>query len=270
MDWMDREAIQHLYGGCKGRFNTVFDWTRKEMTPYGKIVICFNTYFMRDGWYRNNRTRYEDPVTLQIGWRGIPLDGVDANVHVWSRKRDVVYVFKGTQSWRYDNENNQVFQKHPEGHQKDSQGCLIPMTQPFMTGGTPSHPKPLGNCVSTFGNLVNGKLVYAFDVEANSLARGFPKNIRDVFPPVVSGDHPDGNIDAAYFSYTHKAVFLLQGTRFWQVVGSREFAGAGPFFTTEEPAATQGGGSAEASLDATRINEISHADGAQATAAPER
>ncbi|KAF3704285.1 Matrix metallopeptidase-21 [Channa argus] len=69
------------------------------MTPYGKIVICFNTYFMRDGWYRNNRTRYEDPVTLQIGWRGIPLDGVDANVHVWSRKRDVVYVFKGTQSW---------------------------------------------------------------------------------------------------------------------------------------------------------------------------
>lgn len=64
--------------------------------------------------------------------------------------------------------------------------------------------------------------MYAFSVDANSLARGFPKNIRDVFPPLESGDHPDGNIDAAYFSYTHNAVFLLKDTRFWQVVGSRD------------------------------------------------
>lgn len=64
--------------------------------------------------------------------------------------------------------------------------------------------------------------MYAFNVAANSLARGFPKNIRDVFPPVVSGDHPDGNVDAAYFSYTHNALFLLKGQRFWQVVGSRD------------------------------------------------
>lgn len=87
-------------GGCKGRFSTVFDWVRKEKTPYGEVVIRFNTYFMRDGWYwlyenRNNRTRYGDPVALQIGWRGIPTDGVDAYVHVWSRKRDDVYFFKG-------------------------------------------------------------------------------------------------------------------------------------------------------------------------------
>lgn len=72
------------------------------------------------------------------------------------------------------------------------------------------------------GNDYLFKQVYAFDVAANSLARGFPKNIRAVFPPVVSGDHPDGNIDAAYFSYTHNAIFLLKGTRFWQVAGSRE------------------------------------------------
>ena len=65
------------------------------------------------------------------------------------------------------------------------------------------------------------KQVYAFSVEANSLARGFPKNIRDVFPPVESGDHPDGNIDAAYFSYSHNAIFLFKGTHFWRVVGSR-------------------------------------------------
>lgn len=87
-------------GGCKGRFSTVFDWIRKERTPYGEVVIRFNTYFLRDGWYwlyenRKNRTRFGDPVALQIGWRGIPMDGVDACVHVWSRKRDAVYFFKG-------------------------------------------------------------------------------------------------------------------------------------------------------------------------------
>lgn len=79
----------------------MFDWIRKEKTPYGEVVIRFNTYFMRDGWYwlyenKSNRTRYGDPVALQIGWRGIPMDGVDAYVHVWSRKRDAMYFFKGS------------------------------------------------------------------------------------------------------------------------------------------------------------------------------
>lgn len=78
----------------------MFDWIRKEKTPYGEVAIRFNTYFVRDGWYwlyenRNNRTRYGDPVALQAGWRGIPVDGVDAHVHVWSRRRDAVYFFKG-------------------------------------------------------------------------------------------------------------------------------------------------------------------------------
>lgn len=57
---------------------------------------------------------------------------------------------------------------------------------------------------------------------ANRLARGFPKDIRVAFPAVESGDHPGGNVDAAYFSYTHGAVFLLKGTRFWRVAGGRE------------------------------------------------
>lgn len=84
----------------------MFDWIRKEKTPYGEVVVRFNTYFMRDGWYwlyenRNNRTRFGDPVALQIGWRGIPMDGVDAYVHVWSRKKDAIYFFKGrTQNQR--------------------------------------------------------------------------------------------------------------------------------------------------------------------------
>uniref|UniRef100_I3KGC1 Matrix metallopeptidase 21 n=1 Tax=Oreochromis niloticus TaxID=8128 RepID=I3KGC1_ORENI len=221
MDWMDRKAIQQLYGGCKGRFNTVFDWIRKEKTPYGEVVIRFNTYFMRDGWYwlyenRNNRTRYGDPVPLQTGWHGIPMDGVDAHVHVWSRKRDAVYFFRGTQFWRYDSENDQVFGQDSEGHQYPK----------LISEGFPGVPSPIDTAFydrrDSHIYFFKNNLVYAFSVEANNLARGFPKNIRDVFPPVVNTDHPDGNIDAAYFSYTHNAIFLLKGIRFWQVVGSRD------------------------------------------------
>ncbi|KAM4715207.1 matrix metallopeptidase-21 [Anableps anableps] len=221
MDWMDRKAIQHLYGGCKGRFSTVFDWIRKEKTPYGDTIIRFNTYFMRDGWYwlyenKNNRTRYGDPVTLQIGWHGIPSDGVDAYVHVWSRKRDVVYFFRGLQFWRYDNENDQVFRHDSEGRQYPR----------LISEGFPGVPSPIDTAFydrrDSHIYFFRRTQVYAFSVETNSLANGFPKHIREVFPPVESGDHPDGNIDAAYFSYSHNALFLLKGTSFWRVVGSRE------------------------------------------------
>ena len=43
-----------------------------------------------------------------------------------------------------------------------------------------------------------------------------------MFPAVSGGDHPVANLDAAYFSYTHNALFLLKGTNYWRVVGSRE------------------------------------------------
>ncbi|XP_029953954.1 matrix metallopeptidase-21 [Salarias fasciatus] len=221
MDWMDRKEIQHLYGGCRGRFNTVFDWIRRERTSYGEVVLRFNTYFVRDGWYwlyenRNNRTRYGDPVALQAGWQGVPGDGVDAHVHVWSRRRDAVYFFKGTQFWRYDTENDRVFRQDPDGH-------IYPR---LISEGFPGVPGPIDTAFydrrDSHIYFFKGNQVYAFDVEANSLARGSPKNIRNVFPPVVSRDHPDGNVDAAYFSYTHNAIFLLKGTRFWQVAGSRD------------------------------------------------
>ncbi|XP_017289875.1 matrix metallopeptidase-21 [Kryptolebias marmoratus] len=221
MDWMDRKAIQHLYGACKGRFDTVFDWIRKEKTPSGDAIVRFNTYFLRDGWYwlyenRNNRTRYGDPVALQIGWHGLPSDGVDAHVHVWSRKRDAVYFFKGTQFWRYRIENDQVFIQEPDGHRYPR----------MISEGFPGVPAPIDTAFydrrDSHIYFFKGTLVYAFSVEGSSLARGFPKPIRDVFPPVERGDHPDGNIDAAYFSYTHGAIFLLKGTRFWRVAGSRE------------------------------------------------
>ncbi|KAK7918796.1 hypothetical protein WMY93_010080 [Mugilogobius chulae] len=142
MDWMDRKAIQNLYGGCRGRFNTVFDWIRRERTPRGEVVIRFNTYFMREGWYwlyenRNNRTRYGDPVSLQSGWRGLPLSGIDAFVHVWSRRSDQVYFFKGSQFWRYDTDQDQVFRR-------DSDGQTYPR---LISEGFPGVPSPIDTAV---------------------------------------------------------------------------------------------------------------------------
>ncbi|XP_010867071.2 matrix metallopeptidase-21 [Esox lucius] len=223
MDWTDRKAIQHLYGGCSGRFNTVFDWIRKERTQHGEAVVRFNTYFMRDGWYwlyenRNNRTRYGDPVALQVGWHGIPTDGVDACVHVWNRKADTdaVYFFKGTQYWRYDNDNDRVFTVDPEGHHYPR-----PISEGF-----PGIPSPIDTVFydrrDSHMYFFRGTNVYAFSVAANRLSRGFPRKITAVFPALTSGDHPGGNIDAAYFSYTHNAVFLFKDTRFWRVVGGRD------------------------------------------------
>ncbi|KAL0964783.1 hypothetical protein UPYG_G00328870 [Umbra pygmaea] len=223
MDWIDRKAIQHLYGGCKGRFNTVFDWIRKERTPHGDVAVRFNTYFMRDGWYwlyenRNNRTRYGDPVALQVGWHGIPTDGVDACVHVWNRKTDTdaVYFFKGTQYWRYDSENDRVFTVDPDGHHYPR-----PIAEGF-----PGIPGPIDTVFYDRRDahlyFFKGTNVYGFSVAANRLSRGFPRKITAAFPALQAGDHPGGNIDAAYFSYTHNAVFLFKDTRFWRVVGGRD------------------------------------------------
>ncbi|XP_045074852.1 matrix metallopeptidase-21-like [Coregonus clupeaformis] len=219
INWMDRKAIQHLYGGCKGQFNTVFDWIRKERTQYGEVVIRFNTYFMRDGWYwlyenRTNRTRYGDPVALQVGWHGIPTDGVDACVHVWNRNTDAVYFFKGTQYWEYDDGKDQVLTVDPEGHRYPR----------LISEGFPGVPSPIDTAFydrrDSYIYFFKGTNVYAFDVTANSLAPGFPRKITAVFPAVVPGDHPGGNIDASYFSYTHNAVFLFKDAQFWRVAAA--------------------------------------------------
>ncbi|XP_035259612.1 matrix metallopeptidase-21 [Anguilla anguilla] len=221
IDWLDRKAIQHLYGACNGRFSTVFDWIRKERTPYGEEVIRFNTYFMRDGWYwmyenRSNRTRYGDPVAVQAGWHGIPADGVDAYVHVWTWSTDAVYFFKGTQYWRYDSENDRVYKEDPKGHRYPR----------LISEGFPGVPGPIDTAFYNRRDnhiyFFKGPDVYSFDVSANAKARGFPKRIDEIFPAAVPGDHPGGYLDAAYFSYTHNAVFLLKGTRFWRVVSGKD------------------------------------------------
>ncbi|MBN3283716.1 MMP21 protein, partial [Polyodon spathula] len=71
LDWMDRKAIQQIYGACENSFSTVFDWVYNETNQFGELAYRFNTYFFRISWYwmyenRNNRTRYGDPNLLGV------------------------------------------------------------------------------------------------------------------------------------------------------------------------------------------------------------
>ncbi|XP_067285703.1 matrix metallopeptidase-21-like [Pseudorasbora parva] len=221
IDWMDRKSIQSLYGVCKGRFSTAFDWIRKEQTAYGEVVVRFNTYFMRDGWYwlyenRNNRTRFGDPVAVRLGWHGLPSGGVDAYVHVWNRKTDAVYFFKGVQYWRYDPENDQVFAEDSDGH---SYPRLISEGFPGVSGPVDTAYYDRRDAHIYF---FKGSRVFRFDVRMNRLASSSPQNLSAVFPAVIPGNHPVGHLDVAYFSYTHNAVFLLKGSRFWRVASGRD------------------------------------------------
>ncbi|XP_067884758.1 matrix metalloproteinase-21-like isoform X2 [Heterodontus francisci] len=101
LDWDDRKAIQQIYGVCEGRFNTVFDWVRREENEFGEVTYRFNTYFLRHSWYwmyenRFNRTRYGDPIPLVVGWRGLPSSDIDGFVHIWTWNKDVTLFFKET------------------------------------------------------------------------------------------------------------------------------------------------------------------------------
>ncbi|XP_039507116.1 matrix metallopeptidase-21 [Pimephales promelas] len=220
LDWMDRKSIQSLYGVCTGGFSTVFDWIRKEQTPYGEVVVRFNTYFMRGGLYwlyenRKNRTRFGDPVAVQVGWHGLPSGGVDAYIHVWNRKTDAVYFFKGVQYWRYDSENDQVFTEDSDGH---SYPRLISEGFPGVSGPLDTAYYDRRDAHIYF---FKGSQVFRFDVRRNRLASSSPRLLSEVFPAFVPGNHPIGHLDAAYFSYTHNSVFLLKGSGFWRVSSRR-------------------------------------------------
>ncbi|KAK3559787.1 hypothetical protein QTP86_020716 [Hemibagrus guttatus] len=232
LDWLDRKAIQNLYvfllpsvpplsGGCRGRFSTMFDWIRKERTPYGEVVVRFSTYVMRNGWYwlyenRSNRTRYGDPISVQVGWHGLPSSGVDAYVHVWSRETDAAYFFAGAQYWKYDSENDQVFSE-------DADGRRYPR---LISEGFPGVPSPVDTAYYDRRDahiyFFRGSMVYRFSVQANKLAAKSPQKITELFPALTPGDHPMSNLDAAYFSYTHNTLFLIKGASYWRVVGRRE------------------------------------------------
>ncbi|KAG8435488.1 hypothetical protein GDO86_013427 [Hymenochirus boettgeri] len=221
LDWSDRKAIQSLYGSCEGPFDTAFDWIYKEKNQYGELVVRYNTYFFRNSWYwmyenRSNRTRYGDPLAISRGWHGIPAQGIDAFVHVWTWTKDASYFFKGSQYWRYDRENDKAYAE-------DSQGTQYPR---LISEGFPGIPSPVNAAFFDrrlqYIYFFQNTQVFAFDINRNSVVPNFPRRIIDFFPPVAANDHPRGNIDAAYYSYTYNSLFLFKGRDFWKVVSNRD------------------------------------------------
>ncbi|XP_045710506.1 matrix metalloproteinase-21 [Phyllostomus hastatus] len=218
LDWSDRKAIQKLYGSCEGAFDTAFDWIRRERNHHGEVTVRFSTYFFRRSWYwlyenRNNRTRYGDPIPILAGWHGLPAQDIDAFVHVWTWGRDERYFFKGTQYWRYDSDRDQA-------HTEDEQGKAYPR---LISEGFPGVPSPLDTAFydrrKQLIYFFRGSLVFAFDVNRNRVLGSYPKQMADAFPAVEPRDHPLRDLDAAYYSYAHKAVFLLKGSAYWRVAG---------------------------------------------------
>ncbi|XP_073408839.1 matrix metalloproteinase-21 [Dendrobates tinctorius] len=221
LDWSDRKAIQNLYGSCEGPFDAVFDFVRKERNQYGKIAGWYNTYFFRKGWYwmyenRNNRTRYGDPIAIASGWQGIPVENIDAFVHVWTWTKDIYYFFKGTLYWRYDSENDKAFSE-------DTQGKTYPR---LISQGFPGIPSPINTAYFDRRTqsiyFFKGSQVFVFDVNKNLVVPTFPKKIEDVFPAIVRNNHPRTNVDAAYYSYSHACLFLFKGKHFWRVVSDQD------------------------------------------------
>ncbi|XP_067909448.1 matrix metallopeptidase-21 [Heterodontus francisci] len=216
LDWLDRKAIQQLYGVCESPFDTVFDWIHREKNQYGEMMIQFNTYFFRNELYwlyenRSNRTRYGDPIALSVGWKGIPSSGIDAFVHVWTWTRDAIYFFKGTQYWRYNSENDQTYTE-------DTEGNKYPM---LISEGFPGVQSPIDTAFyyRTDQNIYffKGSNVTTFNVNTNQI-NGYSKRIIDVFPPVALNDHPIENLNAVYYSYHYRSIFFFKSNFFWKVV----------------------------------------------------
>ncbi|XP_041050345.1 matrix metalloproteinase-21-like [Carcharodon carcharias] len=227
LGWLDRKAIQRLYGVCEGAFSTVFDWVYQRENSDGTVTYHFNTYFFRKSWYwmyenRSNRTRYGDPIPISAGWRNLPDSDIDAFVHIWTwssnleEKRDAQYFFKGTQYWHYDPINDMAFTQ-------DAHGTRYPK---LISDGFPGAPSPIDTAYFDRRDrniyFFRGDEVTAFTIDLNQKVNGFPRKIVNFFPPTVAGDHPLGNLDAAFYSYTHRALFFMKDQHFWRVVSETE------------------------------------------------
>ncbi|KAK1159302.1 matrix metalloproteinase-21-like [Acipenser oxyrinchus oxyrinchus] len=221
IDWLDRKEMQALYGICQGPFNSVFDWVRREKSATGDWIYRFNTYFFRSSWYwmyenRSNRTRYGDPFPVNIGWRGIPSSDIDAFIHVWTWNINAQYFFKGTLYWRYDPDNDMIFTEDPEGVRYPK----------LISEGFPGAPSPIDTAFFDKRDrniyFFRGSQVTAFSVDLKQKVSGYPKQIVDVFPATTPGDHPIGNIDAVYYSYTTNSIYFIKDTLYWKVITDKD------------------------------------------------
>ncbi|KAK1333379.1 hypothetical protein QTO34_005762 [Cnephaeus nilssonii] len=178
LDWSDRKAIQRLYGSCAGSFDTAFDWIRKERNPLGDATARFSTYFFRNSWY----WLYE-------------------NRNNRTRNR----------YWRYDSDRDQAYTEDEQGHSYPR----------LISEGFPGIPSPLDTAFydrrKQLIYFFKGPWVFAFDVTRNRVLGSSPKKMTEVFPAIEPRNHPLRSLDAAYYSYAHRAVFLFKGSAYWRV-----------------------------------------------------
>ncbi|XP_072005510.1 matrix metalloproteinase-21-like [Engystomops pustulosus] len=213
----DRRDIQKLYGVCEGPFDAVFDllWTKWSLR--GAPRVRFNTFFLRGQWSwlyenKNNRTRPRDPRLISNEW-GIPNQTkLDAVLHIWSPPAQETCFFSGAHVWTYHSSRYKMRSAAPSPQ-------LIHEKFPGISG--PIDAAYFNHTQKTIYFFI-GLKVTVFDTKTHQPLGGYPRRITEIFPPVLPLDHPIGHLDAAYYSFTHQALFFFKGLYFWKVVGSKE------------------------------------------------
>lgn len=218
LGWEDRKAVQAVYGVCKGRFNTVFDWVRKR--PDNQFI--FNTYFFRGNHYwmyenHANRTRYGDPLYITNEWGGIP-DEPDGYAHIWyfsgSLVVDLAFFFKGEYAYKYNSEKDEVYEGWPK---------LIQDEFGPKAGETDTIPNNLDTVFFDVRDknlyFFKNDMVYVFDPKEPQETRGCcvrTRKITEEFPS-PEGDKPlPENLDAVYYSYKDSAMYFIRDEEVWQ------------------------------------------------------
>ncbi|XP_048746011.2 matrix metallopeptidase-21-like isoform X2 [Ostrea edulis] len=220
LGWEDRKSVQKIYGVCKGRFNTIFDWVRKKPDS----TFIYNTYIFRKNHYwmyenHANRTRYGDPLYVAQEWKGVP-NYVDGYAHVWYYAgkliTDAAYFFKGEHYYKYDSESDQVYDGWPR---------LI--TEDF--GPKPEETEGIPPNIDTVyfdmrdRNLYffKGDMVYVYDPKVPDQSKGCcvrKQKVWKEFPPAEGEDPLPSDLDAVYFSYNDKKIYFLKDETVWENV----------------------------------------------------
>ncbi|KAK3595878.1 hypothetical protein CHS0354_014708 [Potamilus streckersoni] len=220
LNWEDRKAVQRVYGVCKGRFNAVFDWVRKR--PDNQFI--FNTYFFRGNHYwmyenHANRTRYGDPLYIAREWNGVP-NNLDSYAHIWYFSgNDIVdeaYFFKGDKYYKYQSEEDRVYDGWPRLIQDDFG------PKPGQTESIPS------NLNSVFFDMRDKNLyffkdewVYVFDPKLPKGERGCcerKRKLQDEFPAEEGSEPLPDRLDVVFYSYKDQSVFFFKDEDVWQNV----------------------------------------------------
>ncbi|XP_055878666.1 matrix metalloproteinase-21-like [Biomphalaria glabrata] len=213
----DRHEIQNIYGVCKGKFDTAFDWVRKRDNQ-----LIYNTYFFRDNHYwmyenHANRTRYGDPLYIAREWNGVPnnLDGY-AHVLLYNGQDFIpdAFFFKGEYYYKYNSDKDSVVEGWPR---------LIKDDFGPKAGETESIPD---NIDSVFFDLRDRNLyffkndeVYVYNPTATDNEKGCcvrKRKIIEEFPPAEGHNPLPSNLDVVYYSYKDKMMYFFKGEDLWR------------------------------------------------------